>query len=143
MPIDVVETTRPFESVERRALVRPVNHVLPETLRAVVDAYGNVFASVAVEVIAPERARVVTPENAPDVTSHELELTLMMSPPSPRVRVPVVVCVPEMELAPMTPPVTVRALVVSASPMESAGRTISASPVPSVVKVWSVMSAEP
>ena len=61
------------------------------------------------KVPSPDAERVVIPVNAPLVTSHESELTLMVSPPSPMVRVPVVVSVPEIELLPMTPPESVSA----------------------------------
>ena len=40
MPIDVVDTIRPFSSVERSAEFRP-SHVLPESVESVDDAFAN------------------------------------------------------------------------------------------------------
>ena len=57
------------------------------------------------------------PENTPAETSHVEESTLMTSPPSPRVSVPVVVSVPLMLLLAMTPPESVRASVRYVSPI--------------------------
>lgn len=57
----------------------------------------------------PEAVSVVTPVNAPEVTSHELELMSMVSPPSPIVSEPVVVSVPEMLFDPIVPPESVSA----------------------------------
>lgn len=46
VPIDEVATTLPVLSVPKRAEVRPVKYGLPEMVRAVDDAYGNVEARV-------------------------------------------------------------------------------------------------
>ena len=68
------------------------------------------FAAAPDKVMCPEEVRAVTPVMAPpELTSQLLELITMASPPSPMVRVPVVVKVPEMLLEPMVPPDTVRA----------------------------------
>ena len=60
-------------------------------------------------VASPEVFKVVMPVNAPLVTSHESEFTLIVSLPSPIVSEPVVVSVPEMLFDPITPPESVRA----------------------------------
>jgi len=60
-------------------------------------------------VARPLVVSVVTPEIAPLVTSHVSDDMSMRSPPSPMVRVPVVVSVPEIELEPITPPLSVSA----------------------------------
>ncbi len=100
---------------------------------AVVEANGSMFAPVAVEVMIPERPKVVIPEKAPAVTSQVLESMLMASPLSPMVRVPVVVRVPEMELDPMTPPLMVSASVtklsVSVEEAETTPETAWSTPV--------------
>jgi hypothetical protein len=41
VPIEVVATSLPVESVLRRALVRELNHVLPVLVNPVVDALVN------------------------------------------------------------------------------------------------------
>jgi hypothetical protein len=88
------------------------------------------------KVPRPEAVRVVKPEKAPLVTSHESELMLMVSPPSPRVSEPVVVKVPEMELLPMVPPSMVMLLSIPASSREPerVGANWSVSPVPVMVR---------
>ena len=58
----VVPLTRPLASVARRSLVRPVSQVEPETLSAVVDAYGKMLEPVAVEMMVPV-ASMVPPKN--------------------------------------------------------------------------------
>ena len=45
-PIEEVATTLPVESVPNSADVMPVRYALPETVNAVVDAYGNCDARV-------------------------------------------------------------------------------------------------
>ena len=63
--------------------------------------------SFPVVVATPETVSEVNPLAAPLVTSHVSEAISILSPPSPRVSVPVVVSVPDMLLAPMVPPDTV------------------------------------
>jgi len=65
--------------------------------------------SMPVRVARPLVVSVVTPVIAPLVTSHESLAMSILSPPSPIVRVAVVVSVPDIELEPITPPEIVRA----------------------------------
>jgi len=89
-------------------VVAPPNIVSPPACvpsPMVEDARENSDPSVA----RPLVSSVVTPEIAPAVTSHESDAISIWSPPSPMVSVPVVVSVPEIELEPMTPPLSVSA----------------------------------
>src|SRR3989344_3851166 len=87
--------------------VPPKAAVLAE--RLVVEALPVVSEP---EVTRPLAVSVVMPLKAPLVTSQESEAMLMVSPPSPMVKEPVVVQVEpeEMVLLPIVPPETVMAL---------------------------------
>src|SRR3990167_7703857 len=113
--------------------VPPKAAVLAE--RLVVEALPVVSEP---EVTRPLAVSVVMPLKAPLVTSQESEAMLMVSPPSPMVKEPVVVQVEpeEMVLLPIVPPETVMASSMPPSPREPerVGAKVSVSPLPVMVR---------